>query len=50
VPGTLAAGKKIYKSINDLQADLDAWLDQYNIRDGGATARRPCAPSSIRWS
>lgn len=45
---------KIYESINVLQTDLDAWLNQYNnngnIRDRDATARRPCAPSSMRCS
>ena len=51
----IAFRKKIHESIDTLQTDLDAWLDQYttmngSFRDAGATARHPCAPSSIHWS
>jgi transposase InsO family protein len=44
--------KKIYRTIAELQADLDAWLANTTssepIRGAGATARRPCRPSLTR--
>src|SRR6187549_3046587 len=45
----VAFRKRIYSSIEQLQADLDAWIVGYNeqrpIRDAGATARPRCKPS-----
>jgi len=42
--------KKVYASLDALQADLDAWLDQYKQRARtsgtiGATEKRLCTPS-----
>ena len=46
----VAFRKKIYATIDELQADLDAWLDRvqrsaHHIRGATATARRRCRPS-----
>ena len=45
----VAFRKKIYATIDDLQADLDVWMREYNeagpIRAGGASERRRCRPS-----
>jgi transposase InsO family protein len=44
----VAFRKKVYRSIDELQADLDSWIAEYNEarphRDAGASAR----PSSMR--
>ena len=48
----VAFRKKLYRRIDELQADLDAWLAEYNerarIRADGATARRRCRRSLTR--
>jgi hypothetical protein len=44
----VAFRKKLYRSLDELQADLDAWLKEYNevrTRDAGASARRQCRRS-----
>jgi transposase InsO family protein len=40
----VAFRKKIYRTIEELQADLDAWLGD-PTRAAGASARRRCKPS-----
>jgi transposase InsO family protein len=44
----VAFRKKVYRSIDELQVDLDSWIAEYNEarphRDAGASAR----PSSMR--
>ena len=42
----VAFRKKIYRTLEELQADLDAWMQEYNIRAAGATVRRQCKRSS----
>jgi hypothetical protein len=47
----VAFRKKVYRSIDELQADLDVWIHEYNEarphQDAGASARRPTLkPSS----
>ena len=47
----VAFRKKVYRSLDELQADLDAWLAEYNEprphhRAAGASARPRCRPSS----
>jgi hypothetical protein len=45
----MAFRRKFDDSIPAVQTDLDALLDQYNNeREYSPTARRLCAPSSIR--
>ena len=48
----VAFRKKLYRTIAELQSDLDAWIAEYNeqrpIRGAGATARRRCRPSLTR--
>ena len=45
----VAFRKKIYRSIDELQADLDVWIGATTrtdpIRAAGASARRRCRPS-----
>jgi transposase InsO family protein len=45
----IAFRKKVYRSIDELQADLDAWMQctmrHAHIRVAGASARRRCKPS-----
>ena len=49
----VAFRKKIYRTIDELQADLDAWIAEYNEvrphRAAGASARRRCRPSLTRF-
>ena len=44
----VALRKKVYRSLNELQADLDRWMREYNearrIKDAGASARPRCRP------
>ena len=48
----VAFRKKVYRSIDELQADLDLWICEYNeqgrIRGAGASAKRRCRPSLTR--
>ena len=49
----VAFRKKLYRTIAELQSDLDAWIAEYNeqppaIRGAGAMARRRCRPSLTR--
>ena len=49
----VAFRKKIYRTVDELQADLDAWLVEYNlsadlIRVAGASERHRCRPSLTR--
>ena len=48
----VAFRKKLYRTIDELQADLDAWMPNTtksaHIRGAGATARRRCRPSLTR--
>ena len=39
----IAFRKKLYGSIEELQADLDEWLDRTS--DAGVLAKRRCRPS-----
>jgi hypothetical protein len=45
----VAFRKKLYRSINELQADLDSWIAETTrrglIRDAGASAKPRCRPS-----
>ena len=45
----IAFRKKLYGSIEELQADLDQWLEEFNgtdrTRDAGVSARRRYRPS-----
>ena len=48
----VAFRKKIYRALEELQADLDAWMQEYNERRphqgaAGAMGRRLCTRSSI---
>jgi hypothetical protein len=50
---SIALRRKIYRSIEELQADLDAWIAGYNqerslSKDAGASARRQCRPTPTR--
>jgi transposase InsO family protein len=49
----VAFRKKIYRSIDELQTDLDAWIIGYNqqrpIRAAGASARPRCRPFLTRY-
>jgi hypothetical protein len=44
----VAFRKRLYRTIDELQSDLDAWLVDYNqarqTTDAAATARRRCRP------
>jgi hypothetical protein len=46
--------KKIYRTIDELQVDLDAWIAEYNtmsyarIRAAGVSAKPRCRPSLTR--
>jgi hypothetical protein len=48
----IAFRKKLYETIEDLQADLDLWMREFNdarpIRASGASERPPCRPSLTR--
>ena len=49
----VAFRKKIYRTIDELQTDLDAWIAEYNsngpIRGVGASARPRCRPFLTRY-
>jgi hypothetical protein len=42
----VASRKKVYRSIDELQADLDRWITEYNearhIKAAGASAKHRC--------
>ena len=47
----IAFRKKLYGTIEDLQADLDLWMREFNqgpIRASGVSERPPCRPSLTR--
>ena len=48
----VAFRKKVYRSIDELQADLDLWMREYmnkgRIKDVGASAKRQCRHSLTR--
>jgi transposase InsO family protein len=48
----VAFRKKVYHSIDELQADLDLWsastMNKGRIKDAGASAKRRCRPSLTR--